>query len=54
MATSTTPHTWMTRLSVAGPASSALHVPGARAAACVLDRLAQSRPHAHAAAEATI
>jgi hypothetical protein len=54
MTTSATPHAWMATLRFAGSASSALHVPEARAAACVLDRLAQDRPQAHAATEAII
>lgn len=54
MIASLTPHAWMTTLRFAGPASSALPVPGARASACVLGRLAQDRPQTHAAEEAII
>lgn len=48
---STTPHTWMTRLALRMSASSGLPLAPPKAAPCVLDLLGQSRPQAHAAAE---
>jgi hypothetical protein len=54
MIASTTRHTWMTRLALRISASSALPLPPAKAAACVLDLLGQARPQSHLVAEATI
>jgi hypothetical protein len=41
------PHARMAPMNFAGSASSALPVPGAQAAPCVLDRLVPERPRAH-------
>jgi len=54
MPTTTTTHTWMTRMARRSSASSGLPLPPAKAAPCVLDLLGHARPQAHVAVEAGI
>ena len=54
MTTSTTPHTWMTRVALRISASSGLPLAPPKAAPCVLDLLGHARPQAHAAMKAVI